>query len=328
MSEDTNTDSFDLKDIFNNRISNLPDDQEKVEVPAKPLKKEVINNDKKESVEHDPDEKEEDAPDEELKKEKIEQKTDKKEPNKKEDEDKPNEKTPDYKLENERLHKTLKDTQKSFHEDRKKLSAYRRAIKSFVDDGTLTDDESKTLLDHVQFEDGSDISQSSAVGATGILKYKDAIQTELAMMQRYSSNPERNKEIELNTKAFQHLYDTSTWEERQDIIDELSGFEDDSVELTKHMLLMGARHNDEVYSEINESGGVKQLKQNYISKIESLQKELDKVSEKYIKLKKKHQDYDTEPSNLRISSGAAYVGDDKDGSLDFGKMFKEKFHRR
>lgn len=316
MSEETNTDSFDLKDIFSNRISNLQDDEEekKVEAPAKP---EPVKNTEKEPVEDD---EEDNAPEEDLKKEKVEQK-----PDKKEVEEKPDEKASEYKLENERLQKTLKDTQKSFHEDRKKLSAYRRAIKSFVDDGTLTDDESKMLLDHVHFEGGDDVPQTSNVGASGILKYKDAIQKELAMMERYHPN---SKEIQLHTKAFQHLFDSSTWEEQQEIIDELSGFEDDSVELTKHMLLLGARHNDEVYSEISESGGVKNMKQKYNSKIESLQKELDKVNEKYNKLKKKHQDYDAEPANLRISSGAAYSGDTQDGSLDFGKIFKEKFHRR
>lgn len=215
----------------------------------------------------------------------------------------------------ENLEKSYKDTQKAFHEDRKKLSAYNRAIKSFVDEGTLTDDEAKTLLDHVKFEDGHDIPQNSGVGATGILKYTDAIKKELAMMQRYSSSSERNKEIELHTKAFEHLHDTSTWEEQQEIVNELSGFEDDIVDMTKQMLLLGARHYDEVYSEIHQSGGVKQLKEKYISEIETLKKELDKSKKQYVKLKEKYEDYN-EPTVVTAPGGSSAPSSSKSGELD------------
>ena len=216
----------------------------------------------------------------------------------------------------EKLEKSYKDTQKAFHEDIKKLSAYKRAIKSFVEEGTLTDDEAQTLLDHVKFENGTDVeptsySYSSSSGE-GLGKYSNAISKELEIMERYSSNPQ---EIKINTQAFQHLFDTSSWQEKQNILDELSGFEDDPIELTKQMLLLGAQHNNEVYSEIHESGGVKQLKEKYINEIETLKKELDKSKKQYNKLKEKYEDYN-DPTPVSIPGGSSSSSSSKSDAID------------
>jgi hypothetical protein len=215
----------------------------------------------------------------------------------------------------EKLEKSYKDTQKAFHEDRKKLSAYKRAIKSFVDEGTLTEEESQTLLDHVQFENMPDNAPSNLATGSGLAKYASVIYKELQVMKRYSSNPQ---EIDLNTEAFQHLFDTSTWADKQEIIEELSGFEDDVVELTKQMLLLGARHNNEVYSEIYQSGGVKQLKEKYIKEIEMLKEELDKSKKQYVKLKEQHADYN-EPTVINSPGGSFTPSSAKSGDLDIDK---------
>lgn len=214
----------------------------------------------------------------------------------------------------EKLEKSYKDTQKAFHEDRKKLSAYKRAIKSFVEEGTLTDDEAQTLLDHVQFENGADVepTSSSSSSGEGLGKYSNAISKELEAMERYSSNPQ---EIKINTQAFQHLYDTSSWQEKESILDELSGFEDDPIELTKQMLLLGAQHNNEVYSEIHQYGGVKQLKEKYINEIETLKKELDKSKKQYNKLKEKYEDYN-DPTPVSTPGGSSSSGSSKSDAID------------
>lgn len=215
----------------------------------------------------------------------------------------------------DKLEKSYKDTQKAFHEDRKKLSAYKRAIRSFVDEGTLTDDEAQTLLDHVQFENSPDLEEpttSSSNNVSGLAKYAKTIDKELQIMRKYSSNPE---EIEINTQAFQHLFDTSSWQEKKNILDELSGFEDDDVELTKQMLLLGAQHNNEVYSEIHESGGVKQLKEKYINEIETLKKELDKYKKQCNKLKEKYEDYN-KPTEVLIPGGSNTPSSSKSDAVD------------
>jgi len=64
---------------------------------------------------------------------------------------KPKEKAIDYKVENEKLQKTLKDTQKSFHEDRRKLSAYKKAVEKMKQEGVLLDEEATILLSYDQY---------------------------------------------------------------------------------------------------------------------------------------------------------------------------------
>jgi hypothetical protein len=225
----------------------------------------------------------------------------------------------DHKVAYEKLEKSYKDTQKAFHEDRKKMSAYKRAIKSYVEEGILTDDDAQTLLDHVKFENIPDDEPTNSNSSGGLAKYSDAIKKELEVMTRYSSNPQ---EIEVNTQAFVHLFDNSSWEGKENILEELSGFEDDAIELTKHMLLLGARHNDEVYSEIHQVGGVKQLKEKYINEIETLKKELDKSKKQYDKLKEKYEDYN-EPTSVPIPGGSNAPSSSKsdavdiDGALDY-----------
>lgn len=298
------SDTFDLKEIFNKRSSPVFESNEeaKAEVPAQ---EEIVKNKKKEPVE-------------ETDEEEPQQDVSKKQPA---EEDVTKEKVPDYKIDNERLQRTLKDTQKSFHEDRKKLSAYKKTINKFMDDGVLTEDEAQALLDHTQFE-GDVVKEAKTV----IDQYSDIWDKEILNMRKY--NPKDVPHINECIKAFQHMYDSSSLSEREDILDDLSNYEDDEIEFTNRMLSLGSDYNDDVYSDLKDSGGIRNIKAKYQSEIDDIKKELDKVNEKYNKLKKKHSDYDSEPANLRISSGAAYVGDTKDDSLDFGKMFKDKFHRR
>jgi hypothetical protein len=317
MSQDSQVDPFDLNGIFNNKsvISNPPEpeEEEQEDAPskqelAKKGKKQPVENDnekEKQKVENDEDDEEDEPKEKYLKKDQKIQ------------EDKPKEKVPDYKSDNERLQKTLKDTQKSFHEDRKKLSAYRKAVNKFVEDSVLTEEEAQMLLDHTKFE-GEVPSENKSI----LDGYVEIWNKEIKYMKKYDRDA---TDIDQWIAAFEHMYDSSSRSEKEEILEDLSYYEDDEVEFTKRMLALGREYNDEVYSDLRESGGIRNVKQKYQSEIDSLKKELDKVNEKYSKLKKKHQDYDADPANLRISSGAAYVGNEKDGSLDFGKLFKRQF---
>jgi hypothetical protein len=311
MSENPQVDSFDLKEIFSNKKSTPVNASPEDQVKEAPPTKEVIKKEEKEPVK----DKEEDENDDEEKTPKKSLKKDKEE-----EEEEPKEKVPDYKLDNERLQKTLKDTQKSFHEDRKKLSAYKKAVNKFMEDGILTEEDAQTLLDHTQFE-GEVSSESKSI----LDRYVDVWNKEIKYMKKYDRDA---SDIDQWIAAFEHMYDSSSRSEREAILEDLAHYEDDEVLITKRMLALGRDYNDEVYSDLRESGGIRNVKQKYQSEIDSLKKELDKVNEKYNKLKTKHQDYDTEPQNLRISSGAAYVGNDQGDSFDIGKMFKQKFNRR
>lgn len=200
-----------------------------------------------------------------------------------------------------KLEKSYKDTQKAFHEDRKKLSAYRRAVQSMVDEGILTEEESQTLMDHTKFEGSVDVATSNNPQSSNLIKYANIWEKELEYMRRYSTNTD---DIDQNIRAFQHLYDTSSRQEKEAILEDLSYYEDDEVELTKQMLLMGSQHNSEIYSDISDAGGVKKLKEKYSKEIEILQKKLDKTEKQYIKLKQKYEDYN-EPTSITVSGGSS-----------------------
>src|ERR1700753_13410 len=258
------SDTFDLKDIFNKRPAPSLPEKEEIKSEA-PLEEEVVKKTKKEPVE---DIKDKEDSQEDTSKNRIEdEKTDKNRTD--EDDDNAKEKITDYKSENERLQRTLKDTQKSFHEDRKKLSAYKKTVNKFIDDGVLTEDEAQILLDHTQFEDEV-VNESKTV----IDRYGDIWDKEIGNMKKY--NKKDVPHIEQCIRAFQHMYDSSTLSEREDILDDLSHYEDDEVEFTNRMLALGSDYNDDVYSDLKDSGGIRNVKAKYQSKIDDMQKELDK----------------------------------------------------
>lgn len=233
-------------------------------------------------------------------------------------EDKPKKETAEYyKTELEKLQKSQKDTQKAFHENRKQLAAYRKAVEALKSEGTLMDEEATRLLDHTKFDD--------AGGDKPVLvRYGDIWDRELQYMRRYSSNPE---EIEQHSLAFQHLMQSTSHEEATKILEELSDYEDNEVELTKRMLEIGRQYNEDIYGDIHEVGSIRKLKEKYSQKEKELQERLDKIERKYNKLKEKMEDYDSEPSNYGLPSGSI-KGDLPKKGFDIGSVFNSRYQRR
>jgi hypothetical protein len=228
----------------------------------------------------------------------------------------------DYKSKIEKLEKTVKDTQRSFHEDRKKLAAYKRAVQKMVSEGVLIDSEAETLLDHTSFDE----SVNDPANQTALDRYVSIWDKELSYMKKYSRDIEN---IDQNIAAFQHLFDTSSVREKEDIMDELSNYEDDEVELTNQMLAMGAQYNEEVYSDIAEAGGLRKLKDKFRAENEILQNKLDKVTKQYNKLKEQYEDYDTKPANMRLQSGSvnSSIQTEKDAKPTVKNIFDNRFKR-
>jgi hypothetical protein len=228
----------------------------------------------------------------------------------------------DYKSKIEKLEKTVKDTQRSFHEDRKKLTAYKRAVQKMVDDGVLVESEAETLLDHTSFQDLPSEQQSQSV----LDRYINIWDKEISYMRKYSRDSES---IDQNIAAFQHLFDTSSMKEKEEIMDELSSYEDDEVELTNQMLAMGAQYNEEIYSDIREAGGIRKLKEKFRNENEILQNKLDKVTKQYNKLKEQYEDYDQKPSNMRLQSGSigSSIHSGKNATPTVKNIFGNRFQR-
>lgn len=220
----------------------------------------------------------------------------------------------DYKAELEKLQKRVKDTQGSFHEDRKKLAAYKKAVEKMKQDGALLDEEATMLLDHTHFEDAPEEEPL-------FVKYGKVWDKELEYMKKYAPNP---KEIDQHILAFQHLIQTSSPQEINDILSDLSHHEEDEVEFTRQMLEIGRQYNDDIYSDIHETGSIRNLKAKYIQKETELQKKIDKLEKHIDKLKEKYEDFNTEPSNYRLPSGSSYNDLPKEGSFDLRSVFEKQ----
>lgn len=294
---------LDIHSIFNKKEAPVEPPIEEEEAAKEPVKKkETVKTVEKEPILDSEGEDEEEV--EDVKKE-----------------EKPKEKAIDYKSENEKLQKTLKDTQRSFHEDRKKLAAYKKAVEKMKEEGSLLDEEATILLDHAKYEDEPDNNENEPV----LIRYGKVWDKELEYMRKYSSNAE---DINQHTLAFQHLIQSASQQEREEIFEDLARYEDDEVEFTKQMLEIGRQYNDDIYADIHDAGSIRKLKSKFEEEKQELQKELDKVNKKYNKLKEKHQDYDNEPANLRIPSGAGNVDHKKEATFDIGKIFNSRHQSR
>ena len=302
IEQDDSTNHFDMHSIFNRKTPVIAENaKEKVEKKDLP-KKEVEENIQ--------------APSKEKSHAKNDREDEDQDDDKKETEK--NEKDVDYKSEVEKLQKVVKDTQKSFHEDRKKLSAYKKAVEKLKENGALLDEEAEMLLDHTKFD--SDPEEEPL-----IVKYGNIWDKELAYMKKYAPNP---KEIDQHIFAFQHLIQTSTPKEAHDIIEDLSKYDSDEVELTRQMLEIGRQYNDDIYADIHESGSIRNLKEKYSQKEKELQKKIDKLEKQVNKYKEQYEDYNTEPANLRLPYGSGNIDIPKNATFDIGTIFNKRFQSR
>lgn len=227
----------------------------------------------------------------------------------------------DYKAELEKLQKSVKDTQRSFHEDRKKLSAYKQAVEKLKADGALIEEEAQMLLDHTKFEEGSANQEKPLLH-----KWFDIWDKELPYLKKYAND---STEIDQQIFAVQHFVQTATKAELDDMIKELSVYEDDEAEFTKKMLEFGRQYNLDIYSDISEAGSIRNLKSKYAEKEIEYQKKIDKLQSKYDKLKEKYEDYNTEPATrLSSSGGRENLGLQKNVTFDPATIFESQYQRR
>lgn len=229
----------------------------------------------------------------------------------------------DYKSEWEKSQKRFKDTQQLFHEDRKKLAAYKKTVEKMRGDGSLLDEEAAILLDHTKFQDEPEPENESALD-----RYYKIWDQEISTMRSMSKYIPNFKEIDQQITAFQHFLKTASYEELNDVFDELSKFEDDKVELTKQMLELGRQYNDDIYSDIHEAGSIRKLKSIYSKKQEELKKSIDKLQKENNKLKQKYEDYNTEEAKIIVGSSPVDGNLHRDSTFDVGKIFKGRFRHQ
>lgn len=245
---------------------------------------------------------------EELKKEKRETLSLKREEPLEEDseEEKPSEepkeekkKYTDWKTQAEKESKRLKETQKWANETKSQLSAYKRAVESFINDGVLLEEDGKALLDHLQYKEMPDSALSEREKASKIFK------TEIENIKKYGNY----ENLDEHVKALDHLVENSTQEEIEELFGDIKDLvEEDTVLFTKKILEVAANYYDEVYSDLSNAGSLKNMKLEYQNELHKRDKIIDKLEKEMVKLKKRYEDYDDSPQHRIPQGGGDKVG--------------------
>lgn len=227
-----------------------------------------------------------DESDEDIEKEEVPQKEEKK-------------KYTDWKTQAEKESKRLKETQKWANETKSQLSAYKRAVENFINDGVLLEEDGKALLDHLQYKEMPDSALSEREKASKIFK------TEIENIKKYGNY----ENLDEHVKALDHLVENSTQEEIEELFGDIKDLvEEDTVLFTKKILEVAANYYDEVYSDLSNAGSLKNMKLEYQNELHKRDKIIDKLEKEMVKLKKRYEDYDDSPQHRIPQGGGDKVG--------------------
>lgn len=203
-----------------------------------------------------------------------------------------------------RAEQRRKGTENSWKELSNKLKAYQKSVKKIMDEGIITEEEGKYLLDEVSHS-GMDIEEDGSadespmqklfrVADNGIEKIREAVQEGIA-----DEDPLMDKKI----RAFNFFLKDATKKEIDKALDDLSKLDEEPIKLAKKLLSIGQKYYEDAYGEYDEVGGLKGFKKKYQDKIEELEKTIDKQNKEILKFREKYEDY-TEKSYDRLPNGS------------------------
>lgn len=205
----------------------------------------------------------------------------------------------DWKTQAEKESKRLKETQKWANETKSQLSAYKRAVESFVNEGILLEEDGNALLDYLQYKEMPDSALSERDKASKIFR------TEIDNIRKYGNY----ENLDEHVKALDHLVENSTQEEIEELFGEFKDLvDDDTVLFTKKILEVAATYYDEVYSDLSNAGSLKNMKLEYQNELHKRDKIIDKLEKEMVKLKKRYEDYDDSPQYRIPQGGGDKVG--------------------
>jgi len=181
----------------------------------------------------------------------------------------------DWQEQLEKKEKRYRDTQRWGLDLSKKLKALEKTVQKYADDGLLSSDEAQALLSSTAHEPVDQEEDHP------LLRYGRVWDEELPNIRRYTKDPM----VDTYVSAFQALIQVGTRDELQNALTTLEDHKDDPVDLTRAMLEIGKTYNEEVYSDLREAGGIKQLKAKYKKEIEARDKRIDKLEKEKLKYK-------------------------------------------
>lgn len=205
----------------------------------------------------------------------------------------------DWKTQAEKESKRLKETQKWANEIKTQLNSYKRSVEKFVNDGLLHEDDAKFLLDHTQYKEISDSVLSETEKASKIFR------EEIENIRKYGNY----ENLDGHVKALDHLVENSTQEEIEDMFSDVKELmDDDSVLFTKKILEIASNYYEDVYEDLYKAGNLKNMKLEYQNEISKRDKTIDKLEKELVKLKKRYEDYDTNPQHRIPQTGGDKIG--------------------
>lgn len=208
-------------------------------------------------------------------------------------ENKPKEASIDWKSEVEKLQHNLKETRKWGDETKRQLSAYKKVIEKFKEEGNLNEEEATELLNHTKYQELENKNKSFSERAGEVWD------KEIENIRKYSDYPELDRHLH----AFQHFIQNGTREEVEDAHNDIKDLIDSNpILFTKKMLEIGKRYHDEIFSDLVDAGNLKNFKKQYEEKLEGSQRKIDKLEKEIAKLKDKYEGYDENP-NYRMPQG-------------------------
>lgn len=218
-------------------------------------------------------------------------------------------------VESDRLKKRLSESQEWGQGAHRKLVAFEKAVKKYLDDDILAEDVAKDLLDHTKHESYEEPVDEDAHSFDPIFKVANP---ELDNISKYTEDDTLKDKV----AAFNYFLLNADPQELQEAHEELTELMNEPVKLAKRMIAIGQTAYDDSYKEILAAGSVKNLKKKYDEKMSLQAKEIDKLKKKIDNYKQKYEDY-TEDSNVYLPSGRHDESSD-DGAFDLHKVFAQK----
>jgi len=185
----------------------------------------------------------------------------------------------------EKTEKVLADNQRYGRTNAQKVKAALKVAQQLAEDGILDESEARGLLDALQTE-GEDHSvyPSPSSPAHLFAPIFRVANKELENIRKYTDDDRLQDKVE----AFDWFLSTSSDEEREQALEDLTELLDNPVKLAKRMLSIGQDVYDGSYRAIREAGGVKNCLAQKEQVIEKLQKNIDKLEKKLLQ----YEDFD------------------------------------
>ncbi len=221
-------------------------------------------------------------------------------------------------VELEKLQRNLKETRKWGDDNKRQLSAYKKGVEKFKEDGNLSEDEASELLNHTKYEELQNKDKSF------LEKAAEVWDREIENIRKYSDYPELDKHLH----AFQHFIHNGTQEEIEETYEDIKDIIDSNpILFTKKMLEVGKRYHDEIFADLIDAGNLKNFKNKYESKLEESKKREEKLQKEIDKLKSKYEGYDENP-NYRMPQGgdSGVSGQESATTRNPGRLI-EKFNQ-